>query len=201
MIVLVLVGTGMTTLYQLLKAVWAENLSGNTGLQIQQFFRFGRQKALQDGKIVTMVLDLENREMGLRLYNPLLEDVQDRALDSLARKAASDSFRIRQFLEKLEEREKELAKESEPTRKQEEKWILQPTALPSDLTKIYSVGGSELTAPKIFVHFYPNSTSDSLIFKFDRGENPYLYLPRYNVPAVYLASLSTVENFIKDVAE
>ena len=191
---MVLIGTGMTTLYQLLKAVWAENLSGGTSLQIQQFFQFGRERSLQVGSIVTMEIDLEKRTTGLRLYDPRLEDDQDQGLDSLAQQSASNSFRSSQIIKDIEEREEELAEEKDST---QEKWILRPTSLPSDLKKIYSAGGIELVGPKIFVHFYPNSTSDSLIFQFDRKNRAYLFLSRYNIPAIFLDNLETIDNYLE----
>ncbi len=196
MIVMVLIGAGMTTLYQLLKAVWAKNLAGGTPLQVDQFFRFGRERALQEGRIVTMEIDLEKRQTGLRLYNPLLEDAQDRGIDSLAQQSASNSFRRSRIIENTEEREEELAEEKEAPK---EEWILRPTSLPSDLKKIYSTGGIELVGPKIFIHFYPNSTSDSLIFQFDRKERAYLFLSRYNIPITFLDNLETIDHYIEGI--
>ncbi len=198
MIVMVLIGAGMTTMYQLLQAVWAESFSGGTSLQIKQFFKFGRERALQEGSIITMVIDFEKKTTGLRLYNPSLEDFQDTAVNSLLQKKASQSSRISQFLDNIKKREEEFNEEKQLSEEKED-WILNPTPLPTDLEKIYSIGGVELTGPKIFVHFYPNSTSDSLIFKFKQNKRQYLYLPRYNIPAVYLDNLETLDNYFDNL--
>ena len=64
LVVLTLVGAASTLLYQLLQTVWAEQLSGVSPLQIQQFFKFGRDKALENGTIMTMVIDSGSQRNG-----------------------------------------------------------------------------------------------------------------------------------------
>ena len=185
----------MTTLYHLLQSVWDEQLSGNTSLQIRQFFKFGREKSLSEGDIMSMVIDLEKRNMGLRMYNPNLEDAQDQALYSLAQQSSEASYRASLSLERVKEKKEELIEQGKVPK---DEWILKPTSLPASLKEIYSVGGILLTGPVIYVHFYPNSTSDSLIFKFDRDKKKYLYLPRYNIPSVYLEDMQATSDYFQN---
>ena len=189
MVVLTLVGAMMALLFQVLQTVWADTFSTNSSLQIKQFFQFGRDKSLASGKIVSMHIDLEKREMGMRFYDPVLEDSQDSAIYSLAEQISKVSYRVQRMLERIKEsREEKLDK-----RDDQGEWLLESTMLPSDLSHIFSVGGLELIGPKIYVHFYPNGTSDSLLFEFNREERKYLYLPRYSLPSVYLDDLKVVE--------
>ena len=200
MIVLTLVGSLLGLLYQILQTVWAENFSANTSLQIKQFFQFGRDKALASGRIMSMHIDLEKREMGMKVYDPLYEDDQDKAIYSLAEQNSEISYAAEEILRRVEDIKLEIKEEKETEDRDEEEWLLEPTSLPSGLKRIYSMGGLELVGPKIYVHFYPNGTSDSLLFEFDREEKKYLYLPRYSIPAVYLDDFKVIREYQEEKA-
>ena len=198
MIVLTLVGALLALLYQVLQTVWAENFSANTSLQIKQFFQFGRDKSLASGRIISMHIDLEKREMGIRVYDPLFEDEQDSAIYSLAEQNSEISYAAEEILRKVEDVKLQISDETEGEKQEE--WFLEPTPLPSGLKRIYSMGGVELVGPKIYVHFYPNGTSDSLLFEFDREKKKYLYLPRYSIPAVYLDNFRIIREYQEEKA-
>ena len=133
-----------------------------------------------------MHIDLEKKEKwGCGFYEPALEDGQDSAIYSLAVQSSETSYRIQKILEKIETPDQEETNE----KADQDEWLLEPTSLPANLSHIYSVSGLELIGPKIYVHFYPNGTSDSIIFEFDREEQKYLYLPRHSMPSVYLDDL------------
>ena len=195
MIVLTLVGSLLALLYQVLQAVWAENFSANTSLQIKQFFQFGRDKALANGRIMSMHIDLEKREMGMKVYDPLFEDEQDSAIYSLAEQNSEISYAAEEILRRVEDIKLQISEEEETEEEDQEEWFLEPTPLPSGLKRIYSMGGLELIGPKIYVHFYPNGTSDSLLFEFDREKQKYLYLPRYSIPAIYLDDFRVIREY------
>ncbi len=195
MIVVVLSGAIMGLGYQLLQSFVSSSFSENTALQIKQLFRFGRAKAIETGSILSLSIDLKEREMGLRYYDPKLEYEQDATIESLAHEKAQDSYRFKRILEKKEELKdsKEADAEIDGEDIVPDEWILGPSSLPSDLKTLYSVSGIKLSNSKTYIHFYPNGTSDSLIIEFDNDLNKYLYLPRYNLPSVYLKNIDFEE--------
>ena len=67
--------------------------------------------------------------MGIREFNPLLEDQQDSSLQRLAAQGAETSYRRERALERLEERKEELVEENKDS--PQEEWLLKPTALAS----------------------------------------------------------------------
>ena len=174
----------MTMAYQMLQSIWAEKFSANQPLQIKQLLNFGRLKALDIGTTLTLVIDFTNRKMGIRYYQVDLEFEQDEALESIARKASQNSYRLQKLLEQKSQREDKLKE-----KKNKEEWIAGPDNLPTNLLRAYSVGGNLLSNKKLYIHFYPNGTSDSVILEFDDEKEKYLYLPRYNIPFVYLQKL------------
>ena len=185
LVVIALLGAMMTLAYQMLQSVWAEKFSSNKPLQIKQLLNFGRLKSLDTGSTLTLVLNFEERKMGIHYYKPELEAEQDEAIESLSKTNSQLSYRIQKLLQQKQDRSN-LLKE----KKIEIEWLVEPTNLPTTLLKVYSVGGSEIKNKKVYIHFYPNGTSDSVILEFNEAvAQKYLYLPRYNIPFVYIQSL------------
>ena len=66
--------------------------------------------------------------------------------------------------------------------------------LPPDIEEFYSASGIKLTSPLIFLHFYPDGTSDSIIIKYKDRPKPYHFIPRNGGKGVFLADIENLSN-------
>lgn len=174
-----IVGTMAIVIFDLLYGFLRQVGEAPSELTFEGFLSQAREKALMEGKILTLFIDLENKEFGLRFFDPTLE----RSIDpSLAQLEKNRNFRLQRDTQEVKQENKK-----EPA------WILEKRKLPDKLVRIHSVTGLLLAGPYIYIHFYPDGSSDSFILEFDREENRYLYIPRQNLPPRYLADLGVSE--------
>ncbi len=181
-----LVGIASAITFNLLKSILSSKLSVNTSLEITQIFTHGRHKAMAEGKTITFIIDRGNQKMGLKYYNPSFERAEDEELDRLAQTKAQDSYRLRELIEKINEQDDSKDKDK---KEEKEKWIVENANLPNNIQGIYSLSGLKITNRVLYIHFYPNGTSDGIIIEFENKKNKYLYLSRYNIPAKYTKQL------------
>ena len=189
MIVMVIGSAMLLLAYNLLTTFLKDRTSGSQDIAFEGYFLDARRLALIDGKTLTLEINYATKEFGLRLYEPKLEKAGDSALKQLTE--------IKNF------QKRNSGIEDTPTGEEAVKpqWIHPPRKIPKVLTKVFSVSGLELTGPLIFIHFYPNGTSDSLILQFgEKGDN-FLYIPRYNIPPVYLSEMKFFERQRKMVTQ
>jgi len=183
MVVIAILGTLFFVVYQLLTGIWTEDMSGGSSLKLEGLFKRGREKAFSEGKHLILELNLEKKKMGLR------------------EKSETEHKMGQIFAEENPELiEEEIPEEDLSEEEREEKkakWVVEPVNMPDDIVDIYSVSGLKLEAPVLFIHFYPNGTTDSVIFHLSSTEKPYLFIPRYNTSPVYLGSLDFHEEKIE----
>ncbi len=160
MIVIAIIGSIFSLTYQLTKSFIQSEVGAISSMEISTLASHSREKAMSQGETLTLELNLDKRTMGLRKYDPMLETTG----------------------------EKPIWKTDDKNRDEEEEqaWIFEDIDFPADLTGFYSVSGLELEGPYIYFHFYPNGTSDSIIFYYEGREQPYYYISRYNTPGIYL---------------
>ena len=166
----------MTFGYQMLGTFMSEKLSTTGNISLESLFKSGRERALATGQILSLHIDLENEKMGLMDFDPRFESGSDPALTALTEIQRRKRAGVK---------EENQAKDDE----KEPKWHFSMRSFPIGIQKLYSPSGLELQGPVVYVHFYPDGTSDSLIFELSREDNRFLYLPRYNVSARYLPFL------------
>lgn len=162
MIVVAIIGSIFTLTYQLSKTFISSKIAAVTPQEISALASHAREKAMASGETLTLEFNLDKRSMGLRSFDPAIETV-------------GEPPPARYDLDEDESDGKN--------------WIFEGIDFPSDLTAFYSVSGVELSGPYIYFHFYPNGSSDSIIFFYEGREKPYYYISRYNVPGVELDDL------------
>ena len=195
MVVLVIAGAIMAITFQALSSILDKQINDKTSYEMATLFKYTRDYALGNGKIYTLELDLEKRNMGVREFHPELETEIDSSLQELWENRS-------QYLYTEEDRKRlgiqikdntstsfENPTDEEDKEDIEVNWVIEKQSMPANLKKVYSVTGLELKGPLIYVHFYPNGTSDSLIFFYKGQDYPYLFLPRQGSRAVYLKKL------------
>lgn len=176
LVVIAIVGSILAIGMQLLGTVKLAQTETAGRLLLEKLFEDGRESSLRTGITYSMVLNLDNKTMGLRKFEADTEQNLDTEVSNMW---------IKQEQQALIEQETEEKNES----KKEVSWIVSPVDLPADLESVYSLAGLPLTGPFIYMHFYPNGTSDSLIFYFKDRAKPYLVVPSHNLPAYYLSDL------------
>lgn len=171
-----ILGTMALLVFDLLYGLLREVGEAPSELTFESLISQAREKALIEGKILTLHIDFEEREFGLRFYDPRLESSVDPSLAQLTKKG--------NYLQQSNE-------EKEP---QKVTYLVEKKKLPPNLIKIHSITGLTLAGPDIYLHFYPDGTSDSFILEFDREENRYLYVPRMNTSPRYLQDLKAEQD-------
>ncbi len=194
MVVIVIVGALMAIGYQLLKTVWAEQFSSSSPQQIEELFKYSREMAMAKGKILSLVINLDKKELGISYFDPAKERQADDNLQKMWLKENSsllseEERQIRGYEDDDDDDLDEKIKERLKSRR----WLVELQRIPGGLEKIYSVSGLVLNGPLVNIHFYPNGTSDSIIFKFKDRAKPYLYLPHQNTAAVRLQKVDFAE--------
>ncbi len=191
LIVMTIVGSLMALTYQLLQSVWSSEFSSTTSAEVRQLFPFAKSKALDTGKIISLEIDFTERTMGLMYYLPTHETAQEDTLQELLQDNIDSSYRLKKFAKSREEQEEN---QDDSINSNQPEWLVEPTSLPSNLIALYSGSGFLLSSKKVYIHFYPNGTSDSIILEFDQAqENRFLYIPRSNLAPQYLDSLDHVQ--------
>lgn len=182
LIVVAILGTMALLLLDLLRSFISEKGEAPSELTIEGLVSQARERALVDGKILTLYINMQKREFGLKEYDPLQETSVDASLAQL-------SSRLRKGGDPTaEEEEKEPNNEVHKTT-----WLMDLRKLPPNLISIHSISGLTLAGPEIFLHFYPDGTSDSFILEFERDTNQYMYIPRQNTAVRYLDDLRPAE--------
>lgn len=170
MVVIAIVGSVMLVLSSLLSDLLNRRLTQNNKVEWTGIFRYARKEAMSKGKLLTLEINMDSREFSLRLYNPVIE-----AEDS-GEQSKSD-FLLRPDYSENENSEKEKV------------FLVPPEELPNGLKEVYSIAGLLQEGPFIYVHFYPDGTSDPVIFHFPNREKPYLFFPSRNFEGMYLKNL------------
>jgi len=168
-VVIAIIGSIMTLGLKLLQSLWQKQSTGVTSLEFIQVLNLGREKALAEGKRYCLTINIDKRTMELDLYDPARERITADFEQAL----------------KYDTGEKEKPKTSEPMFR---------SNLPADFEGFHSTSGIKLTAPVIFIHFYPDGTSDSFIVKYKNRQKPYWYIPRNAGNGVYLSDIKDIEN-------
>ncbi len=184
LVVVAILGTMAVLVFDLLRSFIADAGEAPSELTIEGLVSQARERALIHGKILTLYIDMEKREFGLREYDPLLETSVDASLAQL-------SERIRRGRNPTTDDKEKKKQEEEKERRTV--WLMDKRKLPANLLRIHSVSGLTLAGPDIFLHFYPDGTSDSFILEFEREQNQYLYIPRQNTAPRYLTDLRPAE--------
>jgi len=154
----------MTLGLKLLKSLWQKQSNSVTSLEFIQVINLARQKALSEGRVLTLVLNKDKNIMELSNYN-----VNDERI-------SSDS--------ELQKKETENKNNSKNT--------LFRSNLPPEIEDIYSASGIKLNNPVIFIHFYPDGTSDSFILKYSNRTKPYFFIPRNGGSGAYLSEINNL---------
>ena len=166
--VLIIFGSSLINIFS------SEKLNKNPQKELSFYFRIAREKAFSDGTKYTLEINLEEKTIGLREFIPEI----DYSIDSTVRDLTISQAR-RNLLEIEYEDEEELYEKLKKNNKKK-KWIIKKQKIPNTVTKVYSVSNLEIKGPVIYLFFYPNGTSDSVVFEISiKDKKKYIYLPRY----------------------
>lgn len=160
MVVIVIIGSMMTVGYQLLKTFLTEKMGGGE-YSLNGLVKHAREKALSKGQTLTLEFNLEERKISLNVYDPAREGSHESALYSLKGRIERATF----------EEENDENIEFQP------EYLLEPRDFPAEIEKIYSISGLVLEGPSVYVHMYPNGTSDSIFLKLKGMNDKLLYIP------------------------
>jgi hypothetical protein len=158
----------MTLGLKLLNSLWQKQANGITSLEFIQLIDVAREKALAQGNIFTLLINIDKREMELALYNPEKE-------------------RVMPDYELLQSKNDSVSNEKSKVKQND---VLFKSNLPPDIEEFYSVSGIKLTSPIIYLHFYPDGTSDSIIVKYKNRARPYHFIPRNGGKGVFLFEIN-----------
>ena len=196
MIVLAIIGSLLILTSQLFTSFTGASLGEQPKDQLNYYFSMARSRSLNTGKKHTLIINLEKRTLGLRTFSALLDNTLDSNLSKLSLSLASKTLQQTKD-DTSEDRIKALKKARSDT-----KWVVKPIGLPKKLIHIYSISKLELKGPIIRLFFYPNGTSDSIIFELgninDELDRSYLFLPRFNQNALTISQLQFHQPEIKD---
>ena len=154
----------MTLGLKLLKSLWQKQSNSVTSLEFIQVVNLAKQKSLSEGQVLTLLLNKEKNVM--ELSNFIADD------------------------ERLSSESKLKTDESDD--KNNAKKTIFRSNLPPEIEDLYSASGIKLSNPVIFIHFYPDGTSDSFIVKFKNHEKPYFFIPRNGGSGVYLSEINNL---------
>lgn len=149
---------------QVLQKFMGRSLSGSSEISVEGLLYNAREKALYEGKTLTLVIDINEKTVGLQNFSPEQEDL-----------AEEDSSEV--------ETEEE---ESQP------EWILKPQKVPLNLISVLNGSGILVSKKTAYIHFYPDGSNDPFFLEIDRENNRFLYLPPMRSQVVYLDNLSLV---------
>lgn len=186
LVVITIFGAILTFGYQLLRTFMSERLTISGNLTLEALFKVSRENAMGNGNILSLRINTEKESMGLMTFNPQIEVGSDPAL---------------MLLNELQTQRRGSVEDKDDKNDQQSiriDWIIKPQGFPIGIKKFYSPSGMQLVGPEIYVHFYPDGTSDSIIFQLKRAEKAFLFLPRYNVPARYFSNLPIDNTFIEN---
>ncbi len=172
MVVIAIVGSVMLVLSSLLSDLLNRRFTESEKTEITGVFSYGKKEAMRTGSILTMEINMEKKEFGIKKFS---RDKEIRNLPDTMNK----EFLLRPQGNSSRQNEEE----------QEEAYLLQGKKMPEDLEAILSVSGNKESGPFVYIHFYPDGTSDPVIFHFPAKEKPYLYVPSGNLPPLYMENL------------
>ena len=176
MIVIIIISTLFSLLYELMKSIQP---AGVSNLDLRQLLDIGRKKAANNGKIISLHFNLVEKQITMTEYNPETESLKDNIF-----KSASENY-DKNFTERAGTQEP--ADENE--KKENENILSQPLDMPGNIDSFLSVTGVEFKEGVINFHFYPNGTSDSMIIKFHNEKNKYMLIPRFDTGVVFFSNL------------
>lgn len=162
MIVITIIGSVLTLVYQMINSLLVSEAEGISSMGLSTITTNAREYALMNGEIVTLEFNQEERTMSLRTH---LRQLESHFETELSRDEIKE-----QYADEIE-------------------WLFEDIDFPSDLKSFYSISGIKLTTPYIFMHFYPNGSSDSIILFFEGREKPYYYIPRFDANGIYFTEL------------
>jgi len=126
----------------------------------------------------SLTINFDKKKMSVQLYDKKNDKIVDSGLQSLWQNEMQKAGRFANDDDK------------ENNNKNEIKYLVHPQRMPNNLKKIYSVSGIEITSRIVNILFYPNGTSDSVIFALGEKSNyKYLFLPNQNIEAKTLYKL------------
>jgi len=157
----------MTLGLNLLNSLWQKQRTGVTSLEMIQLINLAREKSLAKGAIYSLMINKEKKNMELALFNP-----EDERLAS----GIGDM------------------KTSENPDKKKKSEVLFRSNIPPDIEDFYSTSGIKLSAPVLFLHFYPDGTSDSFIIKYNNRDKPWHFIPRNGGHGVFLTDINSLRH-------
>lgn len=172
MVVIAIVGSVMLVLSSLLSDLLNRRMTQNDKIELTGIFHHARKEAMSRGKILTLEMNMESGKFSLRFFNPDVE------LEGSQSELNSD-FVLRSY-----------SKKEEDLNKSEKVYLVKPQNLPNGMKAIYNIAGEKEAGPLVFIHFYPDGTSDSVLLYFPNKDKPYLFIPSRNFDPIYLKNLS-----------
>jgi len=171
MVVIAIVGSVMLVLSSLLSDLLNRRFTESEKTEITGVFSYGKKEAMRTGSILTMEINLEKKEFGIKKFS---REKEVRNLPDTMNK----EFLLRPQGNSRQDEEE-----------QEEAYLLKGKKMPEDLEAVLGVSGNKESGPFVYIHFYPDGTSDPVIFYFPAKEKPYLYVPSGNLPPFYMENL------------
>lgn len=140
---------------------------------IDYYFLITRKKALSTGKKYTLELNLEEKIFGVREFIPRLDNTFDTTTDTLSEDSYDRTLKESKVKISTDEDSDEENKSID--------WFIARQRLPKNFEKAFSISLLEIKGPILRLFFYPNGTSDSIIFQYsESGHKKYFYIPNNN---------------------
>lgn len=180
-VVIAIIGSIMTLGLKLLQSLWQTQANGITSLEFIQLVNLGREKALAEGRLFTLTINEDKKTMELSLFDPEKERIlpEYEMMKKYDDTPADQKNSGENAGENSEEKEKSSG-------------VLFRANLPPEIEQFYSTSGIQLTAPLIYLHFYPDGTADSIIIKYRNRKKPFHFIPRNGGNGVYLSEINDI---------
>ncbi|MES0489928.1 MAG: type II secretion system protein [Leptospirales bacterium] len=175
LMVIVIIASGMTIVGNLLNSIWTEEFQSINQLELAQIVKIAREKALNDGVTYTMEFNFDKRRVGVKPIDPAKE--------------GGDSLELPYYASVKED-------ELETDESEDSEWIIKPTAIPARLKAVLSTAGIPLQGPIVYIHFYPDGTSDPVILEFEGDKKPYFFIPRHASRGILLESIDMEDEIV-----
>lgn len=142
MVVLLIISVLSFSIYQVISGLWKNQFISVSRFDLNNYITLAREKASSSQFTHVLIIMREEKKMGLK---KLPKGLDHRALDLSITAGSEEKYLL------------------------EGDWVMEPVALPSDFEDIFSVSGQKLEGPYNYLMFYPDGSSDPLLWKMKDG--------------------------------